>query len=356
MAIVVPVLPSNSTNKVINKTVVYADTVLPLNNKGENLKISSISNVADAELERCLKTVFENNSNITFHTIQYSKKDKKVYFYTDKKINTECWDKVNTITYDYVDSSNILDVIDNVLNQPLNLDNSLVSTYLVSKLGREIYYEDGRKMQFYNDKLTDVLKREIYADAEAYVSSYYKGNLDIGFRKFSGDYHEHIVFSRKNDDIYIVSSESYYDKDVLRVALDVIDTMLDYYENRDEYCEICKSANSPLWVGINYNVTRISDAKNLRNSTFVVRNGYYNNGAELECNSSKIYEKLNYKENELLKKVFVKISDCPEILQKPLQELRKQEIIYNLKQQEKEFKKQQRKEKLEKIFPFIKKR
>ena len=219
MAIVVPIIPANSTNKVINKTIVYADTVLPLNNKGENLKVSSINNVDHSELERCLETIFSNNSNITFHTIQYSRKDKKVYFYADKEINTKCWDEVNTRKYDYVDNSNILEVIDDVLNQPLNMDNSLASAYLVSKLGKKIYEEYRRKERFYDDKLTDVLKRKIHLDARAYISSYYNGKLGIRFRKFSTGEYEDIVFSKKNDDIYIDSSKCYYDTDVFMQQL-----------------------------------------------------------------------------------------------------------------------------------------
>lgn len=352
----IPIIPPSRGNIIINKTIVYSDTVLPLNDKGNNLKVTSISNVENNQLERCLETVFNNNSNITFNTIQYSRNDKKVYFYTDKEINTKCWNEVNTKKYDYIDSSNILEVIDDVLNQPLNMDNSLASAYLVSKLGREIYEEYRRKEQFYEDKLNDVLKRKIYADARAYVNSYHNGNLDIGFKKFYGGKYENIVFSRKNNDIYIVSSESYYDKDVLRAAHDVIDTIFDYYENKDKYDVLCKSVNSPLWVNIDYRATSIHDDRYSIASKFVVRNEYYGDGVKIECNSSKILEKLKEKENELLKKVFVKISECPEILQKPLQELRQKEIIYNLKEQEKEFRKQQRKEKIEKIFPFIKKR
>ena len=142
----------------------------------------------------------------------------------------------------------------------------------------------------------------------------------------------------------------------LHAAVDVIDAIFDYYENKEDYGVVCKSINSPLFVTIDYRVTSIHDARYTHNSKFVERNGYYDDSVKIECNSSKIFEKLKGKEDELLKKVFVKISDCPKILQKPLQELRQQEIIYNLKEQEKEFKKQQRKEKIEKIFPFIKKR
>lgn len=79
----------NNTNAtVLNKTIVYSDTVLPLKDLGSNLKVSTISDVGEYSLERCLKIIFESNPNVVFNTIQYSKNDNKVYFYTNQEIST----------------------------------------------------------------------------------------------------------------------------------------------------------------------------------------------------------------------------------------------------------------------------
>lgn len=350
------IIPHSNSNTVINKTIVYSDTVLPLNDKGSNLKVTSISNVENNELERCLKTIFDNNSNITFNTIQYSRKDKKVYFYTNKNINTKCWEEINIRTYDYVDSSNLLEVIDNVLNQPMNMDNSLTSVYLISKLSKEFYDGYERKEKFLRCKLRDVLKQKVSQASNVFIESYKKDgeleiSFDIGINEFKS-----IVFARTNNEIFIKKSESPWDMDILTNAYDVIDAIFDHYENKNVYHESYKSVNSPLWVHISNLINGVGDDKYYSCSNFYLRRANYKDGIETKCNSSKVLGKLEGRKNELLKKVFVKISECPEILQKPLQELRQQEIIYNLKEQEKEFKKQQRKEKIEKIFPFIKKR
>ena len=74
---------------VINKTIVYSDTVLSLKDLGSNLKVTSISNVDESSLEDCLKIIFKSNPNVIFNTIQYSKNNNKVYFYTDKEISTK---------------------------------------------------------------------------------------------------------------------------------------------------------------------------------------------------------------------------------------------------------------------------
>ena len=51
----VPFVPHRT---IVNKTIVYSDTVLPLKDTGSNLKVTSISNVSEYSLEKCLKNNF----------------------------------------------------------------------------------------------------------------------------------------------------------------------------------------------------------------------------------------------------------------------------------------------------------
>ena len=76
----IPIVPVVPHTTVINKTIEYSDTVLPLNDSGKDLQVNSISNVSEYSLEECLKKIFESNPDIIFNTIQYSRKDNKVYF------------------------------------------------------------------------------------------------------------------------------------------------------------------------------------------------------------------------------------------------------------------------------------
>lgn len=62
----VPFVPNTT---VVNKTIVYSDTILPLKDKGSNLKVTTIENVSESSLESCLKTIFESNPNVVFNTI-----------------------------------------------------------------------------------------------------------------------------------------------------------------------------------------------------------------------------------------------------------------------------------------------
>lgn len=85
----------------------------------------------------------------------------------------------------------------------------------------------------------------------------------------------------------------------------------------------------------------------------------YSNNYKLNCNSSVVSETFNGKEIEIFKRIFVKISDCPEWSQTILYETRQNELIEEQKIEDKIKNKEMKKEKrlalTRKIFPFLKK-
>lgn len=97
----VPVVPHTT---IINKTIIYSDTVLSLNDFGNNIKITSIQNISEHSLKDCLKTIFKSNPNIIFNIIQYSKNDKTVYFYTNKEITTKEYEESKYTKYEPINS------------------------------------------------------------------------------------------------------------------------------------------------------------------------------------------------------------------------------------------------------------
>lgn len=87
----VPIIPVLPNTNIVNRNIVYNDTVLSIKELGENIKVSTISDVSEFSLEKCLKIIFESNPDVVFNTIQYSRKNKKVYFYTNKDISINKW-------------------------------------------------------------------------------------------------------------------------------------------------------------------------------------------------------------------------------------------------------------------------
>ena len=131
----VPIVPFVPHTTVINKTIVYSDTVLPLKDTGNNLKVTSISDVSEISLESCLKTIFESNPNVIFNTIQYSKNDKKVYFYTNQDITTKAYEESKFTNYKPITSrTEILEEVKNVLLTQNIKDNDCISLYDVLTL------------------------------------------------------------------------------------------------------------------------------------------------------------------------------------------------------------------------------
>ena len=81
----------------------------------------------------------------------------------------------------------------------------------------------------------------------------------------------------------------------------------------------------------------------------------YTDAYRIECNSGIINELLKDNEDEIFKRVFVRIDDCPEWCRQRLYEIRQNQLIEERHKEEKEAKKQKRLEFARKVFPFLKK-
>ena len=85
----------------------------------------------------------------------------------------------------------------------------------------------------------------------------------------------------------------------------------------------------------------------------------YKDEFDYVCNSNNIINEIEGNENELFKRIFVKINDCPEWMRLELYEIRQKQLKEEQKIEDekkyKEMKKQKRLELRNKIFPFLKK-
>ena len=145
--------------KIVNKNIVYKDTVLPLKELGENIKITSISYVEEFWLESCLNKIFNSNPGVVFNTVQYSKKDKKVYFYANQNISTKAWDDRHLVSYKPLsNSTSILEEIKRILLTENNFDANCVCLYDVAKLLRKRNYDMERIEEHYQSSLKNKCK------------------------------------------------------------------------------------------------------------------------------------------------------------------------------------------------------
>lgn len=378
---IVPVVPHTTHTTVVNKTIVYSDTVLPVKDLGNNLKVSTISDVSEYSLERCLQIIFESNPNVVFNTVQYSKNDKKVYFYTNQEITIREYEESKFIKYKPITSSSeILEETKSVLLAEKNNSSDCISLFDVAQLLKKLRHNYDMVEERYKSQFKSIIKNA-FGDSSSiviYDFDYKKKLLRIGFKRWSsGDYDE-ISFAKQNDDLYIVKSECWHDKEVfaalssgLSKLYDELISFADYKDDANAKYDT-KSVNSSFGVDISHYGAGIfvKSQGNSYSNNFKLFSPSYDNKYSIECNSSIVNETFKNKEPEIFKRIFVKIDDCPEWSQAMLYETRQNQLAEERRLEEarqlerqkieeeiqrREAKKQKRLELKRKIFPFLKK-
>jgi len=370
---IIPVVPHTTNTTVVNKTIVYSDTVLPVKDLGGNLKVNTISDVSEYSLERCLKIIFESNPNVIFNTIQYSKNEEKIYFYTNKEISTKAWKDSKVSTYKpLTKSSEILEEIKNLLVSEPNKDNDCISLYDIAQLIKRKNTEYERDKHSCDNHFDYVISSKYLSSSRivVYDFDYDKSELRIGF-KYKKDYDD-IIFAKEDEDLYLKESESYRGKEILVELGDSLsklyDKFIQYRDFKKQSLYGFKSVNSNFLVAVNAYEVSIFVRKFL--NAFRLASTNYNDNYFYDCNSNTVISALKGKESEIFKRIFVRITDCPKWSQPILYEMRQNQLIEEKKLEEeklrekqkieeetqrKEAKKQKRLELTRKIFPFLNK-
>lgn len=322
----VPVIPIIPNTKVVNKSIVYSDTVLNIKEKGADIQVSSIDNVKESELTNCLKTIFENNKEVVFHTIQYSKNNNKLYFYTNKEINTKVWKNSKVTTLKHFNSTQVLNEIKKILIQDENTDENVISLLNISLLMKNThnkYERFKRDSEYYLQGKSN--------DITLYDFDYKTNELTIGIRFLDKIYR--MSFSKQDDDLFITKS-NYFDGNEIFNNLGS-----DLSRIYDEFIEFknFKTENS-------YGINTINTDFNVNVSCFDISffnrkntNSIFNNGFELtsysytskykcECNSLNILSIIKGNEDELFRRIYVDIEDTPKWCHDILYEVRNKEL------------------------------
>lgn len=379
---IVPFVPHTTHTTVVNKTIVYSDTVLPVKDLGNNLKVSTISNVSEYSLENCLKTIFESNPNVIFNTIQYSKNDKKVYFYTNQDISTKAYEESQYKKYKPITkSSEILEEVKNILVCEPNKNSDCISLYDVAQLLKELRNNYEMMEERYRNQFRSIVKSN-FGDSSSiviYNFDYENKLLNIGFKRYSfDDDFDDISFAKDNGDLYIFKSKSWHDKEVFAALSSGLSELYDEFMSFADYKDDRKSNYDTTSVNSNFGVDIshygagifVPSQSGSYSNDFRLFSPSYDNKYSLECNSSIVNEALNDKEYDIFKRIFVKIDNCPEWSQSLLYERRKNQLKKERKIEEqkllekqkieeeikrREEKKQKRLELKRKFFPFLKK-
>ena len=324
----VPVVPHTT---VVNKTIVYSDTVLSLNDKGSNLKITTISNVEEFMLDDCLRIIFESNPNVIFNTIQYSKNDKKVYFYTDKEIDISKYKKINTIKYKPIkNKQDILEEIKKIISLPKVNRYDCVSLNTAYEFILKKRNELKNKEKYYKRILDNMIKEKYGRDSGLVVHEfdYETGELSIAFKHFGSKYYN-IDLKIKDEDLYVSSSETYESDDVFRLLYKQLTLLYNEYEKYREFYEQKtyheRPVNSNFFIDIDFYGVRIYN-KDCINKDFEIRYPSYSKEYEIECNSAKLMSVIEETQRDILNKIYIEIEKCPKCSRKELYDIRKKQL------------------------------
>jgi len=355
----VPYVPNVT---VINKDVLFSD--IPLKVEENNLKVTSISNVEveDGSLKKCIETIFIANPNAVFDTVQYIKEDKKVKFYTDKELSTKTWEEKILISKKTNWRYEIIEEVKKILETEKNKDKDCISLYDVARVMKKKYNEYYLMRSYYQVCLAKSMKDK-YGDARVIINDfdYDKKEMLITFGCF--DSYQNVYFAKNDEKIYITKTKSAKGKEILSTLENELSQLYDefikYRDFERQSIYGAKSSNTNFLVDIcNFRVSIYAKEELNRYKNVFELSSYSNtNEYDYNCDSNMVIRAFKGKENEILKRIFIKISDCPKWSQSILYEIRQNELIEEQRQEEKqrynERKKQKRLELKRKLFPFL---
>lgn len=188
---------------------------------------------------------------------------------------------------------------------------------------------------------------------------YFDIDYDSENRYLIVSYHcDKMFFTKQNDDLILVKSECYMAKDILgkcgKEISERYDKFIQDISFYRDYMNNVQSINSDFKINSDkYSI----DIK--YNDSFTLSAMTYENKYEYDCNSNNVISVCRNKEDELFKRIFIRIDDCPEWSQAMLYKIRQNHLAEEQKIEDelkyKEMRKQKRLELTRKIFPFLKK-
>lgn len=348
----VPIIPRI---KIINEEIVYSDTVLPLKEIGSNLKITVIENISEENLEDCLKSIFESNPHVSFNTVQYSKNDKKLYFYTSEEISTKEYEESKVKVFNKtVGIDETIKELDRVILEGKNKDEDAISLYDVAHLVKDINNEYEDTKNNYEDKLNSTLRDSINSDSIIAIHDidFKEKKIKLSFREYSFMDFEEITFSLEDDDIRILNTDSH---NASLVFPSISKTLKDMYDDLEAFSNFKDYQNSSInkeAINTDFNIDISHYGVSLYKKDFNDKkyvefsSPSYSDKYKLNANSGKLNKAFDGFEDDIFKNVYIKIDDCPKWSRAMLKEIREDEL-----------KKEEIKDKVlglsKKIFPFV---
>lgn len=360
-------VPEHLQDRVINKEIIDSDFPISIEEKGKYLKPNGLLYVDKYSIEDAIRFLLANNPKIIIHTIQYSESTKRLFLFANKELDVSSWyDNLKLRIESHMDNQELLQNIKDVLISNGSFKKGVSSLYDVSRIIQ-------KESKIYND-LQSVYEQKI---KETLSTEFPKNRLCIhGLNKetkelsISFDINKQNNFSeisfrkKKNGDLYISRYEpSYYKDQIFYLTADILselyDSLLAYNGFLEQFSYNINSSNSNFKINIGYyGVTVYCHDKSFHTKKlFSLDYTSIDNRYNCNCNSSNIINLIKGNEEELLKRIYIRIIDCPEWMRDKLYEIREQQAEKEFRKYEKSLEVEESKtlQLIRRVFPFIKK-
>lgn len=335
------VVPGVLYAKIKNDFVVFEDEQLSMNNK-DGIVVTSVSNISEDELKDCLNTVLnansDNNKNMVIDTVQYSKRDKKVYFYTDRPLSIRQWEEQKKVeakpnVEKPLTKENIKTIrqIEKIVTSGINKDETCVSLYDIGVLlttYRTEYEMRKNNILQYGREGNEMFPSNIHIldfDSNSKELIIGHGKLSIIGKTYIGKQYD-LTYVRGDfaDDFRAVCA-----RNNIKIP-ELYNKFFEFSPFLEQYSSGISVVDSTFKVDINKSGLSLyrKSSMNPQECDFKVtyEMSEHKRGYNYECDSAKIVDSIRGNEKELLKSVFVKIEDCPEWMRPALYSRRLEQL------------------------------
>jgi len=208
----------------------------------------------------------------------------------------------------------IVSDIKNIFEHDLNNSSECISLYDISMLYKKKYEEYNKIRVDFTSRNRTMISHFNYNNDELHIAH---------LNKYRG--YKETIFSKKDMDLFESKKDGSYSKLLTKYGNELLKLYKNFLSFKDfhtQHSSSIESVNSKFLVSINafeINIHTADDILTISSST-----GFDN--YDYKCDSNIIVSLFNSNEDELFKRIFVRISDCPEWCQSALIEIRKKEL------------------------------
>ena len=293
--------------EVEKKPIVYCDELIK----------TSISGIKEENIDECIEKILSSNIGVSFDLIQYSKRDRRIYFYTDSIINIKAWEPPKSSPPRIIMSKiDVLEEVKRVLLSSQSEEKSCISIYDrddIISLDKviKIVREKKKKYEQIKDDYEEKMKL-LYSSKEGSSSHIYINDFDfdsnelrISFTPYSLGTYTYIRFKKTSDgDMTGIRESGYGDMDEIMVicgeeiskAYDALYKFCDFKKQRNREL---RPVNSRFIVDVDYYGVELKSYSNVFKLIFKS----YSDEDKYECNSQDIISFIKGNEIELTKKI-----------------------------------------------------